>query len=364
MKYRMRTPAYPAFGLTLVVNHACNLRCSYCYTGAKFNSAMPVEMGVQAIRRALASVGVGGMLNLGFFGGEPLIEAPRIQEWMQVARHVASAQGKQVHFNLTTNGTITDECARSILMDPDVEVAISCDGAPAQHDKHRRDAQGQGSLARVEKTLRLLVDAGRPFSVVIVVRPDTLNGLCEGLAHLREIGVTRFTLSIDVWTAWTENDLRNLAVNVDAAADLWRSWLPDVSIDWFDTRVAALAGLTSVGASTRCGFGEGEIAVAPSGRLYPCERLVGEDRPGHGLKLPGLVGDAGDFLEMGSPCFGQGTGCASSSGCRCSNYLRTGSTDGEDGLLRALDEAVHRSLERLITANTASHSIAGGNYHE
>jgi len=26
-----------------------------------------------------------------------------------------------------------------------------------------------------------------------------------------------------------------------------------------------------------CRFGDGDVAVAPSGRLYPCERLVGED---------------------------------------------------------------------------------------
>ncbi len=357
----MRFPAYPAFGLTLVVNHACNLRCSYCYTGAKFHAAMPVEVGEQAIHRALASIRVGGVLQMGFFGGEPLIEAARIREWIRTTRVAAQAQGKQVHFNLTTNGTLTDSDALAVLMDPDVELAISCDGTAGQHDKHRRDAQGRGSFAQVEATLRVLVAARRPFSVVMVVRPDTLDELPAGLRYLRELGVTRFTLSLDVWTSWMKPDLENLACVVDAAADLWRSWLPDVSIDWFDTRVAALAELTSARADTRCGFGEGEITVAPSGRLYPCERLVGDDRAGHPLQLPGLVGEGEDFLGMRAPCSGQGDACATSTGCRCSNYVRTGSTAGEDGLLRALDEAAHHSLERLITA---SQSLNKGSPHE
>jgi len=361
MKLPMRSPAYPAFGLTLVVNHACNLRCSYCYTGAKFHAAMPVEMGDQAIHRALASVQVGGVLQLGFFGGEPLIEAARIRQWMRAARLAARAQGKQVRFNITTNGTLTDTDAQAVLMEPDLELAISCDGTAAQHDKHRRDAQGHGSFAQVEAALRKLTAARRPFSVVMVVRPDTLDGLPAGLAHLRELGVTRFTLSLDVWAKWTDADMHNLSGAVDAAADLWRNWLPDVSIDWFDTRIAALAGIASAGAETRCSFGEGEITVAPSGRLYPCERLVGDDRANHPLQLPGVVSDGEDFLGMNAPCIGHGDGCGTSNGCRCSNYVRTGSTTSEDGLLKALDKAIHHSLERLITA---THVITGANHHE
>lgn len=357
----MRAPAYPAFGLTLVVNHACNLRCSYCYTGAKFHAAMPLAMGEQAIRRALASVRCGGVLHLGFFGGEPLTEAARIREWMYGARLAVEAQGKRVRFNLTTNGTIAGDDARAVLMDPDVELAVSCDGTGAQHDKHRRDAQGRGSFAQVEATLRALVAAGRPFSVVMVVRPDTLDGLPAGLEYLRALGVTRFTLSLDIWTKWTGADLANLARVVDVAADLWRSWLPAVSIDWFDTRIAALARLAPAGATTRCAFGEGEIAVAPSGRLYPCERLVGDDRPGHPLQLSGLVEDGTDFLDLRAPCAGPEGGGATCASCRCSSYIRTGSTQEEDGLLRTLDTAVHRSLERLISATL---SPTGGKHHE
>jgi uncharacterized protein len=357
----MRSPAYPAFGLTLIVNHACNLRCSYCYTGAKFQAAMPVEIGDQAIHRALASVHTGGVLNLGFFGGEPLIEATRIREWMNTARLAARTQGKQVRFNLTTNGTIAHDDALTVLMEPDLELAISCDGTAVQHDKHRRDTQGHGTFSQVENRLKKLVADQRPFTVVMVVRPDTLDGLPAGLAHLRQLGVTRFTLSLDIWSKWSDTDLENLARVVDSVAELWRSWLPEVSIDWFDTRIASLANLDSSGPATRCSFGEGEITVAPSGRLYPCERLVGDDRKNHPLRLPGLVSDGTDFLDMNAPCAGQDSGCGTPGGCRCSNYVRTGSTTTEDGLLQALNKAVHHSLERLINA---THPETQGISHE
>lgn len=357
----MRSPAYAAFGLTLVVNHACNLRCSYCYTGTKFNAAMPFAMGEQAIRRAFASVQAGGVLHVGFFGGEPLIEAARIREWMHSARLSARTQGKQVRFNITTNGTITNFDAHAVLMDPDIELAVSCDGTAEQHDTHRRDTQGRGSFAQVETTLRILIARQRPFSVVMVMRPDTLNGVAAGLVHLRKLGVTRFILSVDVWAKWTKADLDNISHVMDEVADLWNTWLPNVSIDLFDTRIASLAGINSSGAVTKCSFGEGEITVAPSGRLYPCERLVGDDSANHPLQLPGLVSDGEDFLGISAPCTGHANGCATYDGCRCSSYIRTGSTTIGDGLLNAFEEAIQHSLERQI--NT-THPESGGNPHE
>lgn len=78
------------FSLTLMVNHACNLRCTYCYTGTKFHSPMPAEVGNAAIDRALNSLPSGGWLDLGFFGGEPLLDAPRILDWMKYARDAAA----------------------------------------------------------------------------------------------------------------------------------------------------------------------------------------------------------------------------------------------------------------------------------
>ena len=68
------------FGLTLVVNHACNLRCSYCYTGEKIGRRLPLATGRKAIDRAISSLSQNGTLELAFFGGEPLVEAELILE--------------------------------------------------------------------------------------------------------------------------------------------------------------------------------------------------------------------------------------------------------------------------------------------
>src|SRR5690348_14614470 len=194
------------FGLTLTVNHACNLRCTYCYTGAKFSSPMPREIAFVAIDRGFASLASGGHLDLSFFGGEPMLESILILDCMAYARERARFAGKIVRFNLTTNGTITSHEAWQVMMTDDLDLAVSFDGKPAVHDRHRRFAGGSGSSMSVEKTLRQLIDYGRKVRVNMVVRPDGLEALADGLVYLHGLGVRQVDVSLDLWTKWTAGD--------------------------------------------------------------------------------------------------------------------------------------------------------------
>jgi sulfatase maturation enzyme AslB (radical SAM superfamily) len=83
-----------------MVNHACNLRCTYGYTGAKVQRPMPEAIGTMAIDRALGSLAPGGTLQLGFFGGEPLVEARLVRrlivaEASHPVPHEARAQDRR-----------------------------------------------------------------------------------------------------------------------------------------------------------------------------------------------------------------------------------------------------------------------------
>jgi uncharacterized protein len=353
------------FGLTLVVNHACNLRCTYCYTGAKFNSAMPRSTGIAAIDRAFRSLVPDGHLDLGFFGGEPMIEAGQILDWMAYSRIRAQELGKHVHFSLTTNGTFTHRDAWQVMLADDLDLAVSFDGDPATHDRHRRDAHGNGSAALVEATIKQLVRADKSFRVVVVVRPDNLDNLIGGLNYLYGLGIRYIDLSLDLWTTWTAADGRRLQSFVMNAAELWHRWLPDFSLSWFDAKAAEIAQLPSSAETTRCGFGHGEISVAPSGRLYPCERLVGEDRPDSPMRLPGNAVDGHDFLDCSPAPFSQCQPCsqcaladACDTDCRCSNFIRTGDVNRPDGLLCILNKATAEATARML-----SNSIAAKPFH-
>lgn len=345
---------FARFGLTLMVTHACNLRCTYCYTGDKARRVMPREIATGAIDRAVASLAPGGVLELGFFGGEPLLEAELIQAAIAHARGACARRDAGLVLALTTNGTVTDPVAWLTMLTPDLELAISCDGLPEVHDRHRLTVVGQGTSENVLATIRRLVQVGRAFGVVVVVRPDTLDALPAGVAFLREQGVRRIQPSLDLWTRWSDADVRRLERVVAEVAKLWRYALPGFSVSWFDEKLGSLLGIAA-SPSARCGFGDGELAVAPSGRLYPCERLIGDDPPGHPLALPGHALAGVDFLTMPhapgrahAVCNQCAMEADCNTVCRCSNYVRTGNVATPDALLCAVNRACLAETARAM----------------
>jgi uncharacterized protein len=337
---------FSRFHLVLMVTHACPLRCGYCYTGAKLSRRMSRETARTALLRAIAALQPGGTLELGFFGGEPLLEAELIAEVVAEARARTTAAGLGLQVGFTTSGTAGSASAWSLLLDPGIDVALSHDGLPEVHDRHRVAPDGRGSSALTLATLRRMLEAGREVRVVVVVRPDTVERLPDGIAFLIGQGVRRFDLSLDLWTAWSAADGARLENALDACARSWAGGLPAVSINWLDESAARLAGIP-LGPTARCGFGRGQVAVSPAGHLYPCERLIGEDAANNPMRLCAL-GDVPDFLELVP------RPAAPDSLCRCSNFVRSGDPERPDALLR-----LAQALPLLVTARALNRRFPG-----
>jgi uncharacterized protein len=353
---------YSRFGLTLIVNHQCNLRCTYCYTGEKIRRPLPVDVGRKAIDRALCSLNPGGSLDLAFFGGEPLIEAALILDLVTYTRIKAKHDEIKLALSMTTNGTLDSPAAWSVMTLPEMRLAISHDGLPEVHDANRVTIDGEPSSRRVLKAIERLNDAGQDFRVVMVVEPSTVESLPAGLQFLYEQGVRQFDPSLNLWTTWTRSDGERLQVSIALAADFWRQRLPDCSVSWFDEKVARLTDVP-ITESARCGFGAGEIAVTPAGNLYPCERLAGADEATNPMRLPGNVFTEDDFCHLQplvksspvecAPCTLQSI-CNTTS-CRCSNYIRTGDINRPDGLLCLLDQTCYRETVRVLESRMVIH---------
>jgi uncharacterized protein len=344
---------YECFHLVLMVTHRCNLRCSYCYVGRHYRRSMVYATGEAAISRAIRSIRPGGTLELGLFGGEPLLEAKLVGELADYAREAADEAKIVLRPGLTSNGTERNGAAWEVMVRPDLDLCISHDGLPAVHDRCRRRSDGCGDALQVFDTIRRLLDVGRRPRVVMVVRPDSVTSLAEGIEWLRERGVERIDLTLDVWASWSSADAEQLERALVAAADLWRAGLPQLGINWFDEKAAHLTGVP-IEATARCRFGDGEIAVSPSGNLYPCERLIGEDRVDQPLRLPGNVWDGKDFCGTPPPgrsaeaCLACPVEGQCNTTCRCNNYVRTGDATRPDALLCLLDRVCYRETARVL----------------
>lgn len=265
--------------LTLFLDHACNLRCSYCYGGKKFSRPMSAAVMRRAVDLALEQRPT--QFDVSFFGGEPLLHPGLIEETLAyVDSKVAQLGSSQVRFVLNTNGTIVDDRVLAMLAPPRrFTTFVSLDGPASVHDAHRVDEGGRGSCARVEANLALLRKHKIPFCLVAVVRPDSARRLGEVLEALLRQQPTLVTLTPDLRAPWTEESVTHLRSGLGDLAQVWISAFRLGQV----VRVEPLHGkiLThlneGIPCPERCTLAGHAFAVAPSGRLYPCAQMIGED---------------------------------------------------------------------------------------
>ena len=86
--------------VTLCLTHDCNLRCAYCYAGRKHGRRMTWETAQRAIDFALehavrraALTGEPPEAQLGYFGGEPLLEWDLLKRSSAYADEAAARLG-------------------------------------------------------------------------------------------------------------------------------------------------------------------------------------------------------------------------------------------------------------------------------
>jgi len=264
--------------LALVLNHQCNLRCRYCYTGRKFDRPMSLATARRAVDFGLAHAG-DDELVLSFFGGEPMLEIELMESVAAYARDHSSRRSTRLRFSISTNGTLLDERRIHFLRDFAVHVQVSVDGGPAAQDRARPFADGAGSAEVVGGHLRRLRSEGLLHQIVAVMTPDTSAHLAESLGYLASFGVEEIYFAPNHLGAWSEANCDAFEGQVRRLADVYADLFRAGQVRRVDPLYGKIVSHLIVGrqAPRRCGFGHRELAVAPSGYIYPCDRVVAED---------------------------------------------------------------------------------------
>lgn len=189
--------------LLLQVTQRCNFRCSYCIYSedaqqgqrSHANKDLSWERAKQAIdffyRHSIDSERV----NIGFYGGEPLLAFERIQQIVSYSRK--RFLGKTLHFSMTSNGSLLNEETIRFLEANDVALMISFDGPQPIHDLGRVFPDGSGTYSTVmqgiAKLKALAPEYHKQLRISMVVDPqndfDCLQELCFTEAHLEKMNV-------------------------------------------------------------------------------------------------------------------------------------------------------------------------------
>jgi uncharacterized protein len=271
-------------------------------------------------------------LDVALFGGEPLLCFDLIRA---TADYLESELGRRpgaaptVRWLLNTNGTLfTDEILEWFAPPRTSIVFASLDGPRELHDRHRKDTAGRGSYDRVVDGLAELGARGIDYQLVAVVNASTVGLLGDVAAELLGHRARLAVLSPNFRDAWRDDALGELTRGFRDAARVWADELRAgraCPLDPLHTKILThLKGGSPCPA--RCVLGGEELAVAPSGRIYPCAQMIQEDasdelvvgRVDQGLdwaKVLRLQGEKDRVEATCAPCALRDR-CQSHCGCR------------------------------------------------
>lgn len=333
--------------ITLCVTHNCNLRCSYCYAGRKFNREMDWQTAKTAIDFGIKEAinNKDDSFQIGFFGGEPLLEWDLIVKSTDYCSNALRKTYKKKKLpvpklkkTLTTNVTLLNKQRSDWLKENNFFIGLSIDGNKAMHDVFRKFSNGKSSHARCMEGLKHFLNP-EDGEVIIVVSPENIHHLVDSVKWLiDEAGVSNISLNPDFYSDKID----------DSYLEKWRKAYQEVSklylksfregqylaINFIDSKIRTHLK-EGYADCDKCSFGEKEISVAPSGNIYPCERVVANDDDKEmcignvfegfdNVKRLKILQNRGNRNKKCQNC---PLKCRCMNWCACINYATTGKTD-------------------------------------
>jgi uncharacterized protein len=217
-----------------------------------------------------------GRCTITLFGGEPLLELGLIR---QVVEYSHKTYGATIAFRMSTNGTLITSDVLQFFQKNDIYFALSIDGNQAQHDLCRRYANNRGSYQDISEKLQAIYRFN-PYTIAVsVVVPETAGFLAAGVKDLFDKGFRYVLQTLDYSAQWKSKDITILKEQYRQLADYYSNGLKagkKIYYSPFDERIKTWAH-KSRGLGDICDLANSQIAIAPSGRIYPCVQFIGSD---------------------------------------------------------------------------------------
>ena len=283
----------PLTTLVLNVTSKCNLSCKYCYEYGEDRlvepSTKPRFMSEETARESVdfmfAEAGEAPRVHLTFFGGETLLNFKVLRFAMSYAKEKAAALGKEVDASLTTNATLLRDEIIDWMVEHNIGVTVSMDGAREQQDANRVFANGMGSydsvIPRVQELLRR--HRRRPIGARVTLTKGNLK-VREIYQHLKhDVGFYEVGFA-PVTTSWQ----RDYAIQDDGFELMLQEFqllareFLETSLDgrhhgFSNVRDTLEEIHKGVAKAYPCGAGLGLLGVATDGDVALCHRFAGSD---------------------------------------------------------------------------------------
>jgi uncharacterized protein len=320
---------------------------------------MPLSVASKVVDFAYSRTPPEEKVEVGFFGGEPLLEFDLVQRIAELFESHPAFDACRVPMTLVTNGTIFSTEIADFLNAHNIGMGISCDGPPEIQDANRRFPSGGGTGALVETTIRRALEAFSAVMVNAVYDPRTLEELPRTIDYFSELGVRQIYLNPDFTAAWGQVEIAMLPEVFDAIGKQYVEYTVRGDphfISPIDSKIGVIlrGGYNQL---ERCRMGRGEYAFTPAGTIFPCERLVGDGVNEHcigsldgGIHIERLLCRRAPGDAINRDCIDCALRDHCMNWCGCSNLFSTGFYNRVSPFLCASEKAaIQAAFEALET---------------
>lgn len=288
--------------ITLQLTQNCNFRCKYCIyseeSSARQRSHSTERMSWEVAKKAVDFLWAHSVdskrVNVGFYGGEPLMEFQLIQRVVEYSEERFS--GKELTFNITTNGTLLNDEMIHYFQAHDISLMISLDGPKEINDRNRVFADGGGTydavMERITRLREIAPEYANRLQISMVMDPEN-DFDCINAIYLEGDALDRLNISPTIVDrdydeddvafseeySWKYEYQRFLAIMAywgrfpedDVSPIAHRSVISGLSDN---IKIEGSSSLHRIDApSGPCVPGQLRLFVDVNGRGFPCERV-------------------------------------------------------------------------------------------
>ncbi|NLE04259.1 MAG: 4Fe-4S cluster-binding domain-containing protein [Crenarchaeota archaeon] len=286
--------------ITLQLTQQCNFRCKYCVYSENKNLKQRVHtskrMTWKLAKKAIDFLWDHSVdsprVNIGFYGGEPLLEFELMKKTVEYAK--LRFKGKPISFTTTINGSLLTEKVAEFFVTNNISTLISLDGPKEIHDINRLFKDGSGTYDTVISNIRSICEKypeySKTFQISMVMDPvndfDCINSVTLDCSY---IDFTNINAAIveksDEPVEYSDVFSQHAEYNYFLALLSHFHYLSDDKVSPISKKslIADLSNINrmlkqktmtkSIAPGGQCIPGQIRLFVNSDGDLFPCERV-------------------------------------------------------------------------------------------
>lgn len=338
----------------LNVTQACNLRCKYCFV-----QQAPRTMTYEECRDAVHFVAQNAQIqgdkpSINYFGGEPTLMWDTIIA--PLTEYIRKTYGKDFSISMTSNGVLLDKERLEWMKENDIGLLFSIDGDKPTQDLNRPLQSGESSFDMLKDKIPLILKHYPNMTFRATVDHDNAKDMLHNYQFAIAQGYNNVFMIPNVFSGWTDAEKQALKDGVGLIADVEMMRLREGKKIVLNPLAESIGKIMRINkaekenafrdqakdhpAFGRCGMGANRFAsVGPSGVLYSCQELVGNDNHGKEFIIGNIYTGVDEqrrwdiinrfdprnvISTSGKPCKNCKLNRICEGGCVINNYFATG----------------------------------------